>query len=184
MSSEQKELDKVAKKIAACKICRKNKIGISVAGAGNPNAKVMLIGEAPGKKEAVAGQPFIGAAGKVLTAMLEKAGLAREDVFITSPVKFLPKHGTPRPDEVLHGMVHTRKQVEIIKPKVIVLMGRIACLGFLERSCAVAQEHGKIEIKNGVKHLITFHPAAPLYSPKVRAELVKDFKKVKRLING
>lgn len=180
-NGKRSALDKIANEIAACKVCRKNKTGAPVPGSGSSSAKVVLVGEAPGRKESQTGRPFVGSAGRILTSMLEKAGMSREEVFITSPVKFLPKHGTPTRNEVMHGMKHTWKQIEIIKPKVVVLMGKIACLGFLGRTCQISKEHGKIEQKDGIIYLLTFHPAAPLYSYSVKAELIKDFKKLRRV---
>jgi uracil-DNA glycosylase len=179
--SRQGELDEIAKQIAACRVCKRDKIGMPVPGEGSANAKIVFIGEAPGKKEAATGKPFIGPAGKVLRSMLESAGIKDSEVFITSPVKYLPKHVTPTPEEVAHGRIHLHAQLAVIKPKLIVLMGRIACLAMLERDCSIASDHGKI-IKSGKwDYFLSYHPAAPLYSPKLRDVLAKDFKKLKRL---
>lgn len=110
------------------------------------------------------------------------ADLKAEDVFITSPVKYLPKYVTPTPADVKHGSTHLFKQLDVIRPKIIVLMGRIAALAVLKKNVQIAKEHGKIVEADGRKYLITYHPAAPLYSPKVRAELIKDFKILRTLI--
>jgi len=179
---KQKALDKIAKEIENCKICKQGKIGKAVPGEGNADARIVFLGEAPGKKEAESGRPFIGPGGKVLRDLIKKAGLKDEDVFITSPVKYLPKYITPTPEDVAHGRKHLNDQLNVIDPDVIVLMGRIAALAMLDRNIQVAKEHGTIIEKDGRKYLITYHPAAPLYSPKVKEELVKDFKKLKKII--
>jgi DNA polymerase len=184
MTKEEKQiaLDKIAKEIANCKICKKDKIGLPVPGEGSPNAKVVFIGEAPGKEEAKTGRPFIGRSGKLLRTLIAEAGLKEKDVYITSPVKYLPKYITPTPEDVAHGRIHLFKQLEIIDPKIIVLLGRVAALAVLEQDISVAKEHGKIIKKDGKQYLITYHPAAPLYSPKLRTEIMKDFKKLKKLL--
>ncbi len=96
-------LQKIADEIANCKICQKDKIGLPVPGEGNADADIIFLGEAPGKKEALTGQPFIGPAGKVLRGLIKEVGLKDENVFITSPVKYLPKYVTPTPEDVAHG---------------------------------------------------------------------------------
>ena len=180
---KQKELEKIATEIENCKICKKGKIGKAVPGEGSASAEIVFLGEAPGKKEAESGKPFIGPAGKVLRGLIAEAGLTDSDVYITSPVKYLPKYVTPTPEDVAHGCIHLFKQLDVIKPKIIVLMGRIAALAMLKRNISVAKEHGTIIEQEGRTYLLTYHPAAPLYSPKVRAELIKDFKILKKLIS-
>lgn len=177
------ELEKIAKVIAKCKICQKDKIGVSVPGEGSPDAKIVFIGEAPGKKESVSGRPFIGPAGKLLRGMLKDVGIQESEIFITSPVKYLPKHVTPTLDEIAHGRTHLNAQLKIINPKMVVLMGRVACLAVLEKNCSIALDHGKIIKADNLNYFLSYHPAAPLYSPKLRGVLADDFKKLKRLIN-
>lgn len=184
LKQKQEALNKVARQIENCKICKKGKIGKAVPGEGNADADIVFLGEAPGKNEAETGRPFVGRAGKVLRGLIKDSGLTDDQVYITSPVKYLPKYVTPTPEDVAHGKVHLDKQLEIINPKIIVLMGRIAALAMLGRNISVAKEHGTILEQGGGKYLLTYHPAAPLYSPKVRAELVKDFKLLKKLIDS
>jgi uracil-DNA glycosylase len=181
--NKQKELDKIAKQIAICRVCKRDKVGVAVPGEGNPDADIVFIGEAPGKQESITGRPFIGRAGKLLRSLIANAGLKDEDVFITSPVKYLPKHITPTPAEVAHGRQHLNDQLKVIQPKVVVLLGRIACQAVLERNCAIASEHGKIIKSEGkANYFLSYHPAAALYAPNLRPALVTDFKKLKRLI--
>jgi DNA polymerase len=184
MENKQKLLDEIALEISKCKICKKGKIGLPVPGEGSSNAKVVFIGEAPGKKEAETGRPFIGRSGKLLRQLITEAGLREKDVYVTSPVKYLPKYITPTPADVAHGRTHLFKQLSVIKPKIVVLLGRVAALGVLEQDISVAKEHGKMLEQDGRKYFFTYHPAAPLYSPKLRIEISKDFKKLKRLINA
>lgn len=180
--TKQEQLDKIARQIKSCKLCKVNKIGMAVPGEGGPDADVMFIGEAPGKNEAKTGRPFIGRAGKLLRELIKEAGLKDEQVFITSPVKYLPEHVTPTLEEIEHGRKHLEDQMQVIKPKVMVLLGRVAVLAVLKRDVAIAKEHGTVVEADGRKYLIAYHPAAPLYSPKLRVELVNDFKKLKSLL--
>jgi DNA polymerase len=176
-------LKKIAEKIAQCRLCKKDKVGLPVPGEGNPDASIMFIGEAPGKKEAATGRPFIGPAGKLLWNLITDSKINEQDVFITSPVKYLPRHVTPTPQEIAHGRVHLNQQINIIQPDVIVLLGRVACLAVLDQHCSMAQDHGKMIKQEGVNYFLSYHPAAPLYSPKLRPIMVRDFKKLKRLIS-
>lgn len=184
LSDKQKALDTIATQIENCKICKQNAIGKSVPGAGNPDADIVFLGEAPGKQEAETGLPFIGRAGKVLRTFIADTGLRDKDVFITSPVKYLPTYVTPTLEDVTHGRTHLNAQLAIIQPKIIVLMGRIAALAMLNRNIQVAKEHGTIIEQDGRKYLLMYHPAAPLYNPKVKVKLQNDFKILKGLISG
>jgi uracil-DNA glycosylase len=180
---KQKLLDKIAKEIEVCKKCKSNSIGLPVPGEGNPNAKIIFVGEAPGRKEAESGRPFIGRSGKFLRENIKMIGLDDlKDVFIASPVKYLPKRGTPDKKQIAHGMVHFQKQLEIINPKIIVLMGSVAALGVLGEFVPVAKKHGEIMEKNGKKYFISFHPAAAIRFAKYRSVFAKDFKKLKNLL--
>lgn len=179
---KQKRLEGIAEEIEGCKICRQNKIGKAVPGEGSPDAEVVFVGEAPGKQEAASGKPFIGRAGKVLRGLIADAGLKDREVFITSAVKYLPEHVTPTPEEVAHGRQHLFQQLDVIQPKIVVLLGRVACLAVLDRAVQVAKEHGQMIEKDGVRYLIAYHPAAVLYAPAVRPLIQEDFQKLKMLI--
>lgn len=177
-----KKLEVIAEEIRQCKTCKRNKVGEAVPGEGDSDADIVFIGEAPGKQEALTGRPFIGRAGKLLRSLIIEAGLKDRDVFITSPVKRLPIYITPTEADVAHGRMHLEKQLAVINPKIIVLLGRIAALALLYKNIAVAKEHGKVIMQDGRTYLLAYHPAAPLYSPKLRQEILKDFKKLKRLV--
>lgn len=183
MMNKQKALDKIAKEIFNCKICKKASIGLPVVGEGNPNAKIVFIGEAPGKKEAASGRPFIGRSGKFLRENIRKIGLDDlKDVYITSPVKYLPKRGTPDKKQIAHGMKHLEKQLAIITPRVVVLMGSVAALGILGEFVPVAKKHGETLKKDGRTYFISYHPAAAIRFYKFRSVFAKDFKKLRKLV--
>lgn len=183
--NKQQALDKIAKEIENCEVCKIGKNGMAVPGEGNPDADVVFIGEAPGKQEAAIGRPFIGRSGQLLRSLIRGIGFDDEkDVYITSPVKYLPDRGTPTSQDIAHGRIHLMKQFVVIQPKVVVLLGRVAAEGVLERKVAVASEHGKIIAEqNGVKYFLTFHPAAALRFPnKYKPLLQEDFANVKKLL--
>lgn len=185
---KKKELDKIAREIENCKVCKEGKSGKAVVGEGSLDAEIVFIGEAPGKNEAIVGRPFIGRSGKLLRFMIQEIGFKIEDVYITSPVKYLPDRGTPTSSDIAHGRIHLMKQLGIIKPKFVVLLGRVAAEGVLQSRIQVTKEHGKIIAHstgsgNAPKYFLTLHPAAILRFPsKYKVEFEKDFKKLKSLI--
>ena len=172
------ELKKLKNLIDECKECKENSIGVNVFGEGNPDAQIMFIGEAPGKNEAVVGRPFIGRSGKLLRGCIEEIGLSEKDIYITSPVKYLPERGTPSKAQINHAKTHFDKQVEIINPKIMVLLGKTAIYAVLQEDIPVLSKHGDIVERNSRKYLITIHPAAALRFPKYKSILVDDFKKL------
>lgn len=173
---------KISKEIAACSICKENKIGMAVVGEGNPDADVVFIGEAPGKTESVTGRPFVGRSGKYLRSLIREIGLKEDDVYITSPVKYLPVHGTPTSGEIEHGRLHLLEQISIINPKIIVLLGRVAVEGVLQEKVLIMRKHGTIIEKDNKKYFLTIHPAAAIRFAKFRSVIQGDFKELKRII--
>ncbi len=182
--SKQDKMKKVAKEIESCKICIEGKSGKAVVGEGSLDAKAVFIGEAPGKTEAIEGRPFIGRSGKLLRSMITGMGLKESDVYITSPVKYLPDRGTPTSADIAHGRIHLMKQFEIIQPNLVVLLGRVAAEGVLEKKVQVTKEHGKIiDSREGVDYFLTLHPAAVLRFPwKFKKDFDADFAKIKKFI--
>lgn len=178
MKNKQSFLDKIALDIKRCRVCKKDAIGKAVSGEGNPDADIVFIGEAPGRQEAASGRPFIGRSGQLLRGLIRESGFIEEDVFITSPVKYLPKRGTPSQKEIDHGRTHLFKQLDVIEPKVIVLLGNTACNAVLEEKRQVLKDHGEIVEKDGRRYLITIHPAAVLRFPKYKPIMVSDFRKL------
>ncbi len=184
LKQKQLALHKIAEEIEVCKVCRQKKIGLPVPGEGFADADVVFIGEAPGKTEAETGRPFIGRSGKLLRQLIQSIGLDDlKDVYITSPVKYLPKHGTPTPGEIAHGRKHLNEQLEIINPKLIVLLGSVAVQAVLQQKLPIVTVHGKIITADKRKYFITLHPAAAIRFQKFKKPIVEDFKKIKRLIS-
>jgi len=185
-------LEEIAKEIKDCRKCplhlsRTN----AVPGEGNPKAEVMFIGEAPGRNEDLQGRPFVGAAGKLLTDLLESIGLTRSEVFITNVVKCRPPHNRdPRPEEIETCFPYLERQVELIDPKIIVALGRHSALTLLKkagrREGSIMRIRGKIlkiRLFGKVRMLMpTLHPAAALYNPKLKPLLEEDFDKLKELL--
>ncbi len=186
-------LDEIGEEIRRCKRCplhltRTN----AVPGEGNPRARIVFVGEAPGRNEDLQGRPFVGAAGKLLTELLEKIGLTREEVFITNVVKCRPPNNRdPRPEEISACLPFLERQLRIIDPEVVVALGRHSALTLLklagkeERS--IMRIRGKVfdvEIFGRRRKIIpTLHPAAALYNPKLRPLLEKDFNELGEILN-
>ena len=184
---KQAALDKIALEIENCNECKLGKNGLAVAGEGNPDADIIFIGEAPGKKEALSGRPFIGRSGQMLRGFIRDIGLDDEkDVFITSPVKYLPDRGTPTSADIAHGRIHLMAQFEVIQPKFVVLLGRVAAEGVLQSRVQVTKVHGQVvEERDGIKYFLTYHPAAVLRFPgKFKKLMLEDFQKIKKLWLG
>lgn len=176
------KLEKIAGQIARCRECRKGKSGKAVPGEGAADADIVFLGEAPGKNEAREGRPFIGRSGQLLRRMIRDVGLEEAEVFITSPVKYLPDRGTPTKKDIRHGRMHLAKQLEIIEPKIIVLLGATAAYAMLEKVVPIMKEHGEVIEKDGRKYLVTLHPAAVLRFPKYTPLMRGDFEKLRRLV--
>lgn len=183
--SKQAKLDQIAAEIVKNNVCPDlaKQAKHLVAGAGNPDASVMFIGEAPGKNEDLTGKPFVGAAGKLLGELLESIGLVREDVFITSILKYRPPNNRdPRPEEKTEFWPYLLAQLEVIEPKLIVALGRHGANCFLP-DLKIGQAHGQIQEWNGYKLLPLYHPAAALYNGSMRQVLFDDFKVIATLIS-
>ncbi len=180
--NKKSALEKIDKEIRSCKICPQDSLGVAVPGEGSASAQIVFIGEAPGKKEAISGRPFVGRSGALLRSAIKGIGLNEKDIYITSPVKYLPKRGTPTPVQIVHGRLHLRKQLDVINPKVIVLMGRVAALGVLDQVIPVAKRHGQTLKQNDRIYFFSYHPAAAIRFVKFKQVFLDDFKKLKKLI--
>ncbi len=183
LSKKEIELSSVTQQILLCPVCNKLGKGRLVPGDGSAKAKIVFVGEAPGKNEIITGLPFVGRAGKLLDSLLATIKLDRKDIFITSAVKYLPKNYiTPKPKDIEHGRTHLFKQLDVIEPKVIVLLGNIAAQAVLGEKFSIVKEHGTLIKRNNLIYFLSYHPAAPLYSPKLREIIAKDFKKLKKYV--
>lgn len=149
-----------------------------VFGDGNDDADIVFIGEAPGKNEDIEGKPFVGAAGKFLNEMLAMIGLKREDIYITNIVKYRPPNNRdPLPEEKAAFMPYLQTQLEIIKPKLVVTLGRHSLNCFLP-DLQISQCHGMPKRLGNQVFLPLFHPAAALYNGGLRQTLIDDFSKI------
>ena len=175
-------LQKVANEIERCEVCNKYKIGLTIPGEGKPNAKIMFMGEAGGPTESKVGKPFVGKSGKFLMQLLSSIGIKRGEVFLTSPIKYYPGSRAPTNEEIMHGMIHTSKQIEIINPRLIVMLGNVALKAlFPNEKFKVSEIHGKPIKKDGRIYFPTFHPSAARRFPKIRKLMEEDMKKLKVL---
>lgn len=179
--SKRQQLDKMNQAILAANVCAELASGATqlVMGDGNVDADIVLIGEAPGKKEDEIGLPFVGASGKFLNEMLEAAGMKREDVYITNIVKYRPPNNRdPSPDEKAAFGPYLLEQLQIIQPKVVVTLGRHSMEYFLPEA-RISDTHGQPkQIKLGDHKLVIvplYHPAAALYNGSLRQTLIDDF---------
>jgi DNA polymerase len=177
-------LEKIAAEVRGCPLCklartRKN----AVPGEGQLSAKIMFIGEAPGRSEDEKGRPFVGAAGRVLDNLLKKAGIERSQVFITNIVKCRPPNNrVPKEDELTACRPYLDRQIALIKPKVICILGRTAYSSLLGGS-SITASRGKILKRAGQKYFLTFHPAAVIYNKGLLSVLEADLKKLAVEIN-
>ena len=172
---------------AACECKLKETATQPVFGDGNPHAKIVFIGEAPGKKEDETGKPFIGAAGKFLTEMLASIGMKREDIYITNIVKYRPPDNRdPEYHEKKECAPWLHAELNFIKPDLIIFLGRHSMNHFLQE-LTISEAHGKL-IHRKIPNLITeyflplYHPAAALYNGGLRETLKEDFKKIPKIL--
>jgi DNA polymerase len=182
-------LDAVAAEVVVCVKCnlwkgRKK----AVPGVGNPESRVLFIGEAPGQSEDLKGEPFVGAAGKFLDTLLSEIGFSRADVFITNVVKCRPpRNREPKSDEIETCTPYLNRQIGIIQPRFIVTLGNHSSAYILSKArlpfYSITQARGKVYETSilGLKVAVfpTFHPAAALYSARYKKQLEEDFQLIK-----
>lgn len=185
---KQQQLDELKADILENNICAElaEQATQLVMGDGNLDAEIVFIGEAPGKKEDELGLPFVGASGKFLNEMLAQAGLDRSDVYITNVVKYRPPNNRdPKPAEKKAFMPYLLRQLEIIKPKVVITLGRHSMEYFLP-GAVIGDIHGQPHPAqiDGDELLIIplYHPAAALYNGSLRQTLIDDFMRVPQII--
>jgi uracil-DNA glycosylase len=182
-TSAEKKLNELREGIEACTRCELFRSAEhAVPGEGNPNARIMLIGEAPGWHEDKQGKPFVGNSGKFLTELLGSAGLEREDVFITNVVKHRPPgNRDPLPDEIMACSHWLEQQIEAIDPDVIVTLGRFSMARYFPGE-RITKIHGQAKEVGGRYIVPMFHPAAALHNGSLRPEIEADFQKLPRLL--
>ena len=156
-----------------------------VPGAGDPDADIMFVGEAPGKNEDLTGEPFVGAAGRILDRLLQSIGLTRDGVFITSIVKYRPPNNRdPKPEEKAAFLPYLERQIEVIQPRLIIPLGRHGMESFLP-GAKIGQVHGALQHDGkGRSVLPLFHPAAALYNNNLLKIIEEDFLSIPTLLKS
>jgi uracil-DNA glycosylase len=180
-------LKEIRTDIGDCTRCKLHKLGRQqiVFGVGNPNADLMFVGEAPGRDEDIQGEPFVGRAGQLLTKIIEAINLTREDVYIANVIKCRPpENRNPEPDEVASCEPFLFRQVDAIKPKVIVALGTFAAHALLKTDMPISRLRGRTYEYRGAQLIATFHPAYLLRSPERKRDTWEDMKKVRAMLRG
>ena len=177
----------VRDEIGDCTRCTLHTLGRQqiVFGAGNPDAELMFVGEAPGADEDVQGIPFVGRAGQLLTKIIEAIEMKREDVYIANVIKCRPPgNRNPEPDEIAQCEPFLFKQIDSIKPKVIVTLGKFAAQTLLRTEDPISRIRGRVFDYRGAKLIPTFHPAYLLRNPSSKREVWEDMKLVRSLLKS
>jgi uracil-DNA glycosylase len=173
--------------IGDCTRCKLHTLGRTqiVFGVGNPNADLMFVGEAPGRDEDLQGYPFVGRAGQLLTKIIEAIALKREDVYIANVIKCRPpENRNPEPDEVATCEPFLFRQIDVIKPKVIVALGKFGAQTLLRTLDPISRLRGRVFDYRGAKLIPTFHPAYLLRNPSSKREVWEDMKLVRSLLTS
>jgi DNA polymerase len=176
-----KEFEKLKQEISKCNKCVLSETRINVVfGEGNPNAEILVIGEGPGKDEDLKGLPFIGRSGKLLDKILADCGFNRQEhAFIANIVKCRPpQNRAPFPEERLSCIPYLNKQIELIDPKIIILLGATALNGLIDKKLKITKVRGEWINWNGRLVMPTFHPSALLRNSNLKKDSWEDFKKV------
>ena len=176
-------LEKIASEVIGCPLCKLSRSRRNaVPGDGQLSSKIMFVGEAPGKNEDEQGKPFVGAAGMILNQALEKAGIKRAEVFITNVVKCRPPgNRVPENDERSICRQYLDRQISLIEPKIICILGSTAYSSILGGK-SITKNRGKIMERNGQKYFLTIHPAAAIYNKDLRLVLNNDLLKLSKEI--
>ncbi|WP_281702436.1 uracil-DNA glycosylase [Cryptobacterium curtum] len=177
-------LESLRRQVEACHACPlwQGRTNV-VFGAGNPQARILIIGEAPGKNEDLQGEPFVGAAGKKLDALLEIADLARDDVFIANVLKCRPpSNRNPLPEEITACAPFLREQTRTINPEFIVTLGNFSTKFVLKTQLGITRLHGQLQHAGRFKVFPIYHPAAAIYDRTKQQALEDDFRMLGRLV--
>jgi DNA polymerase len=178
------EWEKLHQQCMSCRGCALAETRTNVVfGVGNPEAEVLFIGEAPGANEDARGEPFVGRAGKLLDDMLAMIGLDRSKIYITNSVKCRPpQNRDPLNTEKDACRGYLRRQVELMRPKIIVCLGRISAAEIIKEDFKITQEHGQFFERVGIQMMALYHPAALLRDPRKKPETFEDLKALQRKI--
>lgn len=173
-------LQPIRDEIGDCKRCELSKGRLNIVfGLGNPKAQLMFVGEAPGADEDKTGEPFVGRAGQLLTKMIEAMGLTRADIFIANIIKCRPPgNRPPEPTEIAQCMPFLKKQIEAVKPKVIVCLGKFASQTLLQTEIPITKLRGEFQNYGDIQIMPTYHPAFLLRNPAMKKPVWDDLQKV------
>ena len=175
-------LDAIRADIGDCQRCKLAPTRSTIVyGSGNPNAEIVFVGEAPGYEEDQQGLPFVGAAGQLLTKIIESTGLLkREDVYICNILKCRPPNNrNPEPDEVLECSPFLKRQIAAIRPKIVCCLGKFAAQTMLRSADPITRLRGRFHDIDGMRVIATFHPAYLLRSPEKKREVWEDMKQIR-----
>ena len=186
MQVEKLPLDEIRAQVENCHACPLCETRTNIVfGDGDPHARVLIVGEAPGKNEDLQGKPFVGAAGKFLDELLEEAGLKREEVFIANVLKCRPpSNRNPQADEIEACASFLREQTQSIDPWIIVTMGNFATQFILRTGTGITRLRGTVQQTGRFVVLPVFHPAAAIYDRSKRDVLLEDFRQVGALVRA
>jgi len=176
----EQSLDTLQAKCESCQGCALGQTRTNlVFGTGNPNAQLMFVGEAPGEQEDLSGIPFVGRAGQLLDRFLYAVDIDRADVYIANILKCRPpKNRDPLPEEEDACIGHLREQVRLIRPRIIVCLGRIAAMRMIKPDFKITREHGQWFQKGNFWMTAVYHPAALLRDPRKKEEMLEDMKRI------
>ena len=165
-----------------CRLCEgRSRV---VPGEGDPHARLMFIGEGPGQEEDRQGRPFVGRSGELLTRMIHAIGMERSEVYICNVVKCRPpQNRNPEPDEAAACLGYLRAQFALVRPRVVVLLGKIACQYTIRDQVFITRDHGRWYEQKGVWFMPTFHPSALLRDPAKKRDAWEDFQKIRDKLN-
>ena len=186
-ASSREALAAIREDLGPCTRCKLHGLGRRqiVYGVGNPDADLMFVGEAPGADEDVQGEPFVGRAGQLLTKIIEAIGLTRDDVYIANVIKCRPPgNRNPEPDEVEQCEPFLFRQIDTIKPKVIVALGKFAAQSLLRTADPITRLRGREYKYRDAILMPTYHPAYLLRTPSAKREVWEDMKRVRAILTG
>lgn len=178
--TKSETLDMIRRDLGTCRKCTLHKGRKHIVfGAGNPRAKLVLVGEAPGYEEDLKGRPFVGQAGQLLTRILQAIGLTREDVYICNIIKCRPPgNRNPEPDEIAACIPYLRRQLRAIRPGLICALGTFAAQTLLETDTPISQLRGRFHLYENTPLLPTYHPAYLLRNPGKKRDVWEDMQKL------
>jgi DNA polymerase len=185
-ASQADALAAIRHDLGDCTRCKLHTLGRKqiVYGVGNPNADLMFVGEAPGADEDIQGEPFVGRAGQLLTKIIEAIGLTREDVYIANVIKCRPPgNRNPEPDEVEPCEPFLFRQIDTIKPKVIVALGKFAAQSLLRTTDPITRIRGREYQYRDAILMPTYHPAYLLRTPSAKRDVWEDMKRVRAILS-